>query len=121
MSLTDLLAIVLATGAVIDCWRNGDILSEWRSWSEAKADTGSLLGRLLVCDYCLSFHVPLWLALSQLAVGPWVIYPLAATRASLLLDWLLPATLSYSRIHHDEPDDGPDSTPSNPRGGPGES
>ena len=62
---------------------------------------------LLTCPFCLSYHVPIWLAgifilPSFFLPAPWSIllklpiYCLAATRASNILNGVLPASLQYT-------------------------
>lgn len=106
MVLLDFVAIVLASGAIIDVWNNGSILAEPRAWVQAVADSGQarlqLLWELLNCSYCLSYHVPLYLLLGTW-LCPWadvawlLVYALAATRAALLLNELLPERIRYVR------------------------
>lgn len=106
MTWLDFTAYVLATGAILDVWKNGSIFANRRANLEVDAESGSFVGELFTCVYCLSFHVPVWLAGSS-AILYWLfpdsqlwrfpVYALAATRASFLLDGLLPAYLSYER------------------------
>lgn len=87
--LIDLIAIVLAAGAVIDIWRNGSLFEEARAYMEARADTdGDVLPAaddtrpyaeryphwvhlcnkclpdwivcLLNCSYCMGPHAAFW-------------------------------------------------------------
>lgn len=109
--MLDLLAVVLATGAVIEVWHKGSLFASLRARVEALQDVTdpeSFKGRLLelvMCPFCKSYHVPFWL-LVALLLGDWfgatigagvrlVVYALAATRASNLLDGLLPPRMRY--------------------------
>lgn len=109
--LLDLIAVVLATGAIIEVWHKGSIFAGLRARAEAQQDVtdpeswrGRLL-ELLLCPFCKSYHVPLWLFVGLL-LGDWfgvtigagvrlLVYALAATRASNLLDGLLPPRMRY--------------------------
>lgn len=109
--LLDFLAVVLATGAIIEVWHKGSIFAEARAYAQALQDVTppeSLKGRLLellMCPFCKSYHVPFWLMVFLLA-GDWigatiggvvrlVVYALAATRVSNLLDGFLPPRMRY--------------------------
>lgn len=109
--LLDFLAVVLATGAVIEVWHKGSIFAEARAYAQALQDVtppDSIKGRaleLLMCPFCKSYHVPFWLFVLLLA-GDWigatigavvrlVVYALAATRVSNLLDGFLPPRMRY--------------------------
>lgn len=109
--LLDFLAVVLATGAIIEVWHKGSIFAESRAYAQALQDVTppeSLKGRLLellLCPFCKSYHVPFWLMVFLLA-GDWigatiggivrlVVYALAATRVSNLLDGFLPPRMRY--------------------------
>jgi hypothetical protein len=108
----------LATGAVVDAWRNGSIFAGWRAVVEARAAAHELgfrgaenfLAALLDCAFCLSYHVPAWLILTQYlpslllsfvewrtAARIWLLpsYALAATRVSWLVNGLAPDHLRY--------------------------
>jgi hypothetical protein len=152
MTFLDLLALILASGAVVDCWFNGDLFAEWHAFLEAKQDADNteevtaveddsdpaneadswatatpvpwtkrladkILPRwavaLLLCRYCLSYHVPFWLALvfyvpALFVVAPWSlllklpVYGLAATRAANILNGLLPGHLQYKRVEDND-------------------
>ncbi len=109
--LLDFLAVVLATGAIIEVWHKGSIFAEARAYAQAVQDVTppeSLKGRLLellMCPFCKSYHVPFWLFVALLA-SDWmsatigaivrlVVYALAATRVSNLLDGFLPPRMRY--------------------------
>lgn len=109
--LLDFFAVVLATGAIIEVWHKGSIFEGWRAYVEALQDVtepdtpkGKLL-ELVTCPFCKSYHVPLYLFCLLLAADYFgatlgtcarvVVYSLAATRLSNLLDGLLPARMRY--------------------------
>lgn len=123
MTPLDFVAIVFAAGAVIEVWHKGSIFEIPRAYVQAwqdVADPSSAKGRLwelLLCPFCQSYHVPLYLGLLLLAslwaggIMPYlarlVIYSLAATRIGNLIDGLLPARLRYNPpIIFGEPDRG---------------
>jgi hypothetical protein len=58
--LLDFAALVLAGDAVITAWFYGSIFENRRAYFEKR---GGLLGELMGCSLCLSYHVCLWLAL----------------------------------------------------------
>lgn len=107
----DFIAVIFATGAIIDVWHKGSIFQTIRAYTEALQDVtppespkGRLL-ELLNCPFCKSYHVPVYLFLLLLA-GDWagatmsalvrvVIYGWAATRISNLINGLLPNQLRY--------------------------
>jgi hypothetical protein len=109
--LLDFLAVVLATGAIIEVWHKGSIFANARAYAQAVQDVTppeSLKGRLLellMCPFCKSYHVPFWLFVALLAgdatsatigaIVRLVVYALAATRVSNLLDGFLPAPMRY--------------------------
>lgn len=110
-SLFDFCAVILATGAIIECWHKGSIFADLRARAQALQDVtdpdtikGKLL-ELLMCPFCKSYHAPFWLFVALL-LSDWmgatigflvrlVIYSLAATRASNLLDGFLPPRMRY--------------------------
>ncbi len=112
LNLFDFVAVVLATGSLIEGWHKGSIFADWRARAQAiqdVTDPDSARGRLLElldCPFCKSYHVPFWL-LAALLLGDWlgatigtvvrlVVYALAATRASNLLDGFLPPRMRYT-------------------------
>jgi len=132
MNWLDLLALTLATAAIIDVWFNGSILAEWRADIEAIVTSETTVApwwaRLLNCAFCLSHHVS-WILLLGIALDAiadvvlrdsplarrlifWAVrfpvYSLAVTFASNLLNRLLPETARYERgkLVRDEPDAG---------------
>lgn len=109
----DFIALILATGAIIDVWHNGSIFATARAyvqaWNDA-APTGSakrFWTELLLCPFCKSYHIPIYLLfgllIGNLAGGlakdllRVIVYGLAATRASNLINGLLPARMQYDR------------------------
>jgi hypothetical protein len=109
--LLDFFAVVLATGAIIEVWHKGSLFAEARAYVQAVQDVTppeslkSRLLELLMCPFCKSYHVPFWLFVVLLAgdgigatiggVARLVIYALAATRVSNLLDGFLPPRMRY--------------------------
>lgn len=107
----DFCAVALATGAVIEVWHKGSIFANLRARAQAVQDVtdpdtlkGKLL-ELLMCPFCKSYHVPFYLG-GMILLGSWmgatigelarlVVYSLAATRASNIVDGLLPSKLQY--------------------------
>ena len=124
ITFLDCAAVVLATGAVIEVWHKGSIFADLRARAQALQDVTepeSLKGRLLellMCPFCKSYHVPFWLFVLLLAAdgigatigscARLVVYSLAATRASNLLDGFLPPRMRYDpplgAPHGREPD-----------------
>ena len=114
----DFIAVILASGAIIEVWHKGSIFDNWRAWAQTKQDVTppeSLSGRaleLLNCPFCKSYHVPIYLFLLLALAGTLggdtisllvrvVVYGLGATRAGNLIDGLLPARLRYTQDHGD--------------------
>jgi hypothetical protein len=112
--LVDLIAVTLATGAIIEVWHKGSIFAERRAYVQARNDTAKygsfayLWTELLLCPFCKSYHIPVYLFLALLA-GDWfggivstvvrgVIFSLAATRLSNLINGALPARMQYEPI-----------------------
>lgn len=111
MTALDFVAVTFAAGAIIEVWHKGSIFETARAYVQAWQDVArpnSVKGRLwelLMCPFCKSYHIPLYLfagllasdqiggimpALSRVAV-----YGLAATRVGNLIDGLLPAQMRY--------------------------
>lgn len=107
----DFCAVILATGAIIEVWHKGSIFATARAYTQARADVAgegsytALWTELLNCPFCKSYHIPIYL-LAALLSADWfggmlagmtrvVVYGLAATRASNLIDGLLPARMQY--------------------------
>lgn len=108
----DFIAVVLATGAIIEVWQKGSIFANQRAYIQAVQDStdsetwkGRLL-ELLTCSFCESYHVPVYLFALLLAADYFsttlgavvrvLVYGWAATRASNLIDGLLPNRMRYS-------------------------
>ena len=112
MSALDFIAVVFAAGAVIEVWHKGSIFDTMRAYAQALQDvtpTESLKGRLLellMCPFCKSYHIPIYLGLTLLAGDYFggiiaslvrvVVYGLAATRIGNLIDGLVPNRMKYS-------------------------
>lgn len=108
----DLIAVTLATGAIIEVWQKGSIFATTRAYIQAVQDNTSgdtLKGKileLLTCPFCESYHVPVYLFGLLLAADYFsstlatilraFVYGWAATRASNIIDGLLPNRLRYS-------------------------
>lgn len=112
-SAMDFLAVILATGAIIEVWHKGSIFATARAYVQAWNDSAahgsfkSLWTELLLCPFCKSYHIPIYLILS-LVIGDFfggiasavvrvIVYGLATTRASNLLDAYLPARMRYDQ------------------------
>jgi hypothetical protein len=115
----DLCAVILATGAIIEVWHKGNIFATARAYTQARQDIapeGSFAAfwtELLNCPFCKSYHVPIYLFVGLLSAD-WlggmfastarvVVYGLAATRASNLIDGLIPARMRYEPPTTDGP------------------
>jgi hypothetical protein len=110
-TLLDFIAVIFATGAVIEVWHKGSIFDHLRAYSQAVQDVtapDSIKGKLLEllnCPFCKSYHVPfyffiallagVWLGDTMAAAARLIIYSLAATRVSNIVDGLLPARMRY--------------------------
>jgi hypothetical protein len=116
MNWLDFLAVVFASGAIIEVWHKGSLFETARAYVQAWQDTTppeSARGRLwelVMCPFCKSYHIPLYLLLLLLAAD-WaggtiaaltraVIYGLAATRIGNLIDGLLPPRMRYDPPHY---------------------
>ena len=111
MYLADFFAVVFATGAVIEVWHRGSIFAGIRARAQAMQDTtdpDTLEGKgleLLLCPFCKSYHVPFYLLTAILlgdrcgatigTVARLMVYSLAATRLSNLIDGFLPGRMRY--------------------------
>lgn len=111
--LVDFIAVILATGAIIEVWHKGTIFATLRATVQAKQDVAklgsftALWTELLTCPFCKSYHIPVYLYLGLLAadhtggivagVVRAFIFGWAATRASNLIDGMLPKELRYER------------------------
>jgi hypothetical protein len=109
--LVDLIAVTLATGAIIEVWHKGSIFATARAYSQAIQDIAkhgsfrALWPELLNCPFCKSYHVPFYLFLALCLADYFggiasvvvraIVFGLAATRASNLIDGLLPTRMQY--------------------------
>lgn len=114
-SLLDFVAVIFATGAIIDVWHNGSIFATARAIVQAKQDIAkdgsvtALWTELFTCPFCKSYHIPVYLYLLLLIADAFggivpgavrvLVYGLAATRISNLIDGLLPKEMKYDREH----------------------
>lgn len=112
-SFLDFLAVIFATGAIIDVWHNGSIFATARAIVQAKQDVAkdgsftALWTELFTCPFCKSYHIPIYLYAALLiadvfaGIVPSVVrvplYGLAATRISNLIDGFLPKEMKYDR------------------------
>lgn len=111
MTTLDFVAVVFAAAAIIEVWHKGSIFETARAYVQSWQDNtppDTLKGKLwelILCPFCKSYHIPIYLFLLLLA-GDWlggtiaalvrvVVYGLAATRIGNLIDGLLPAKLQY--------------------------
>ena len=111
MTTLDFVAVVFATGAIIEVWHKGSIFETARAYVQTWQDNASpesLRGRLwelIMCPFCKSYHIPIYLFLLLLAgdlfgttmaaLSRVFVYGLAATRISNLIDGLVPDKLKY--------------------------
>lgn len=111
MNALDFVAVVFAAGAIIEVWHKGSIFETARAYVQAWQDAAnpeSAKGRLwelLMCPFCKSYHVPVYL-LALLLAADWFggimpalirvfVYGLAATRIGNIIDGLLPSRMRY--------------------------
>lgn len=110
-TIIDFFTVVLASGAIIEVWHKGSIFATARAYVQAWDDASepgswkSLLYELILCPFCKSYHIPLYLYLLLLladsfggSVGAYVRVPLlalAATRLSNIINGLLPHESKY--------------------------
>lgn len=109
--LVDLVAVTLATGAIIEVWHKGSIFATARAYAQAMQDAAkpesfrALWAELLNCPFCKSYHIPVYLFL-LLVLGNYldgiacaiiraIVFGLAATRASNLIEGALPTRMKY--------------------------
>lgn len=111
MSALEFIAIIFASGAVIEVWHKGTILAPLRARLQAihdVTDNNSWRGRLLeltACPFCQSYHIPIYLMLGMWFSGYFgsttkhvfeiLVFGLAATRIGNIIDGLLPNSLRY--------------------------
>lgn len=112
--LIDLIAVTLATGAIIEVWHKGSIFATTRAYVQAVNDGAKygsfayLWTELLLCPFCKSYHIPFYLFLELLAgdyfggivsnVVRASIFGLAATRLSNLVNNALPLRMRYEPV-----------------------
>lgn len=112
MTALDFVAVTFAAGAIIEVWHKGSIFDTARAYAQAVQDVTphtSLKGRLLellMCPFCKSYHIPVYLGLCLLAADYFggiipalvrvVVYGLAATRIGNLIDGFVPNRMKYS-------------------------
>lgn len=111
MNALDFIAVVFASGAIIEVWHKGSIFETARAYVQSWQDNTppetfkGRLWELVMCPFCKSYHIPIYLFLTLLA-GDWiggtiaalvrvVVYGLAATRIGNLIDGLLPDKMKY--------------------------
>lgn len=108
----DFVVIIFAAAAIIEVWHKGSIFQHARAYLQAVQDVTpaeTLKGRvleLIMCPFCKSYHVPIYLGLLLLAADSVggiiaalirvVVYGLAATRIGNLIDGLVPNSMKYS-------------------------
>lgn len=113
VNILDFIAVIFATGAIIDVWHNGSIFATARAIVQAKQDIAkhgsitALWTELLTCPFCKSYHIPIYLYLLLLLAEYFggivpvlvraMLYSLAATRISNLIDGLVPKGMKYDR------------------------
>lgn len=111
MAALDFIAVVFAAGAIIEVWHKGSIFETARAYVQSWQDNTSpetfkgRLWELIMCPFCKSYHIPIYLFLGLLAGDYFggtiaalvrvVVYGLAATRIGNIIDGLLPDKLKY--------------------------
>jgi hypothetical protein len=56
MLAIEFLILVLAAGQILEIWRHGEILREWRAWMEI-APLGEFVKTLTLCTFCFSVWI----------------------------------------------------------------
>lgn len=113
VNVLDFIAVIFATGAIIDVWHNGSIFATARAIVQAKQDIAkhgsitALWTELLTCPFCKSYHIPFYLYLALFGADYFggiasalirvMLYSLAATRISNLIDGFVPKGMKYDR------------------------
>jgi len=115
LSIFWLLVVTLACGQVVDIWFNAEP-AQWEFWRNHRWLTAGT--KISNCPYCLSHYVALlcvllWSSVSavEFSAVHVVLLTLAVSRASWLLNQLLPVMLRYNRpklIEDELTDDGRD-------------
>jgi hypothetical protein len=111
MTTLDFVAVIFAAGAIIEVWHKGSIFETARAYVQSWQDNTppeTIKGRLwelIMCPFCKSYHIPIYLFLLLLAGDHFggtitalvrvVIYGLAATRIGNLIDGLVPNKMKY--------------------------
>jgi hypothetical protein len=93
MDILNLIALILATDAVVTAWFYGSIFAKPLAYFEKR---GGFWGELFMCPLCLSFHIAFWLMMLFLVPGyflptPWnilVSLPLYSLAATDVVHWL---------------------------------
>lgn len=116
-TIVDLFVVAMAANGLVDAWRNGSLFAGLRARIQVQQDSDDpeslrqWLWELLLCSFCHSYHVAVWLYVI-ITVGDvvtWtdaapvglfiraVVTGVAAARLSLILNGLLPLRLRYER------------------------
>lgn len=111
MRAMDFLAVIFASGAIIEVWHKGSIFANLRARLQAThdvTDNASFKGKLLElasCPFCQSYHIPIYLIVGSLIAryfgSPFeelaavILFGLAATRIGNIIDGLLPNRMRY--------------------------
>jgi hypothetical protein len=93
----DFVAVVFATGAIIEVWQKGSLFANVRAYLNALQDVTppeTAKGRLLELLHCPFFAAD-WLGGAWPYLVRLVVYGWAATRISNLIDGTLPNRLRY--------------------------
>jgi len=109
--LVNLIAVILATGAIIEVWHKGSIFATLRATAQTYQDDAKygsftwLWTELLACPFCKSYHIPVYLYIILMIADGYpgvvagliraVIFGWAATRATTLIEGFLPRTMKY--------------------------
>ncbi len=80
------IAVILATRAVLRAWFYGSLFEKWLGYFERRP---GLLGDLLTCPFCLSYHVVFWLFVAFYVPSLFFSYPNK-------IIWFLPAVILAS-------------------------
>lgn len=111
MNALDFIAVIFAAGAIIEVWHKGSIFETARAYVQSWQDNTppetfkGRLWELIMCPFCKSYHIPIYLFLLLLAGDHFggtiaalvrvVVYGLAATRIGNLIDGLVPNKMKY--------------------------
>ncbi len=58
ISVMDLLLVAFAAKSLIDFWKESSLMASCRAYFELR---GGLLGELMGCQFCLSYHACFWI------------------------------------------------------------